>query len=413
MAKKTTLAASWTIQKILRRKGAIDADVWYQREQVWSKPQKQLFIDSILRGYDVPKLYFNVISKGTDFERYEIIDGKQRIQTILEFFNDDFPLGRNSEDLGLSKKYFSQIKQKSIEDAFYDYTLHITELEDADIAEVTELFRRLQQGSKLVSPEVLNSIKSDMREFCFSLTKHTFFKKTNLKTSRYSLLQVCAQIALIISKGPQNTKYGDLAEFFKENKTFDKTSTEAKRIISVLNLLDKAFIEFIPELQNRASIISLALLFDGIMEDYAINGREKEIGDFYVSFLKRLASELAKKEAGDPRMLKYNTLVVQAADSSTNIKERNRILSDELFFTVQDLAPKDLQRDFNSQQRIAIYRKNNGECQGKYHIGDRKVEFNEFHADHINPHVKGNPTTVDNGQVLCSACNLKKSSKEN
>ena len=33
-----------------------------------------------------------------------------------------------------------------------------------------------------------------------------------------------------------------------------------------------------------------------------------------------------------------------------------------------------------------------------------------YHGDHIKAYSKGGKTTLDNGQALCSACNLKKGS---
>ena len=41
---------------------------------------------------------------------------------------------------------------------------------------------------------------------------------------------------------------------------------------------------------------------------------------------------------------------------------------------------------------------------------ESKITLDSFHADHIIPH-SGNPpgtTSVDNGQGLCSPCNLRK-----
>ena len=35
----------------------------------------------------------------------------------------------------------------------------------------------------------------------------------------------------------------------------------------------------------------------------------------------------------------------------------------------------------------------------------------DFHADHVKPHSKGGPTTLNNGQALCPPCNLKKADK--
>ena len=62
-------------------------DPEYQRDSdIWSLEKKQLLIDSILNGYDIPKIYFHEFSpqkkiKG-DVYKYAIIDGKQRISAL-------------------------------------------------------------------------------------------------------------------------------------------------------------------------------------------------------------------------------------------------------------------------------------------------------------------------------------------
>jgi len=73
----------------------------------------------------------------------------------------------------------------------------------------------------------------------------------------------------------------------------------------------------------------------------------------------------------------------------------------------KDLEPLDANRDFNEFERIAIFRKNDGICQDC----KKKVEYDDFHADHIISHTRGGKTTIENGQVLCSKCNLSKGAK--
>ncbi len=52
----------------------------YQRTGVWSDKNNQLLIDTILRGYDIPKIYLTD-SKDDNFEQ-EVIDGQQRLKAI-------------------------------------------------------------------------------------------------------------------------------------------------------------------------------------------------------------------------------------------------------------------------------------------------------------------------------------------
>ena len=62
---------------------------------------------------------------------------------------------------------------------------------------------------------------------------------------------------------------------------------------------------------------------------------------------------------------------------------------------ITELETKDPKRDFTNEQRLTIYYLNEGICQ----ICNKKVEFKNFHADHIIPHSKGGLTKVSNGQV--------------
>lgn len=59
------------IDKIFRRRDRYDIPDW-QREEVWDTAKKQLLIDSILRGWKLPKFYF---VKTSDNE-YDVEDGQ-------------------------------------------------------------------------------------------------------------------------------------------------------------------------------------------------------------------------------------------------------------------------------------------------------------------------------------------------
>ena len=98
---KFSKSHSLTNLKYLFEKKKLLLNPEYQREAVWGNYQKQLLIDSLLRDIDIPKLYFRVRakdSKGSSKE-YEVVDGQQRLRSIFEFFNNDFALSEDSDDL--------------------------------------------------------------------------------------------------------------------------------------------------------------------------------------------------------------------------------------------------------------------------------------------------------------------------
>ena len=63
------------IATIYSWKEKIDTNPDYQRPPAWTKKQQQLLIDSILREYDIPKMYWRKVSG----DEYEVIDGQQRL----------------------------------------------------------------------------------------------------------------------------------------------------------------------------------------------------------------------------------------------------------------------------------------------------------------------------------------------
>src|ERR1700722_7926701 len=93
----------WPLRSTHCIRGRINTNPDFQRPAVWSRAQKQLLIDTILRDYDVPKLYWRKI--GVKPDQYDVVDGQQRLRAIWEFFDGAFSLPKNtdpidSEDVG-------------------------------------------------------------------------------------------------------------------------------------------------------------------------------------------------------------------------------------------------------------------------------------------------------------------------
>src|SRR5260370_10118894 len=60
----------------------------YQRRLVWDAGKKSRFIESLLMNIPVPPVFLYE----TDLNRYEVMDGQQRLNTILEFYDNELVL---------------------------------------------------------------------------------------------------------------------------------------------------------------------------------------------------------------------------------------------------------------------------------------------------------------------------------
>ena len=74
----------WTIVKLCKERGNITFPEYQREKRLWNPTEKMDLIDSILRGIDIPKLYF---FKAPDTNIYEVVDGQQRLWTIWDFYD--------------------------------------------------------------------------------------------------------------------------------------------------------------------------------------------------------------------------------------------------------------------------------------------------------------------------------------
>jgi uncharacterized protein with ParB-like and HNH nuclease domain len=185
------------IDKIHRRRDRYEIPDW-QRSEVWSREQKQRLVDSILRGWKLPKFYFLKLSD----EEIEVVDGQQRLNAIFEFFGNELPLSKSSvKEFGA--EYYKDLPTKYA-DAFDDFEIEFDLIEDADEKDLKEFFQRLQQGLPLTSSEKLNSVHSKLRDFCRKLAEHRFFaKKVLASNKRYGHFDIAAKVAAIEIEGPR------------------------------------------------------------------------------------------------------------------------------------------------------------------------------------------------------------------
>jgi uncharacterized protein with ParB-like and HNH nuclease domain len=141
------------LHTVSKRKKKINTQSQYQKTGVWFDKNNQLLIDTILRGYDIPKIYLTSDNK-KGFE-YKVIDGQQRLKAIWGFYNNEYALGEVSEDLPIGDfvgKKYNELPD-DISDNLDLYELSIVIIEDTNNEEIRDLFLRLQEGKSLNSLE--------------------------------------------------------------------------------------------------------------------------------------------------------------------------------------------------------------------------------------------------------------------
>jgi hypothetical protein len=173
-------------------------------------------------------------------ETFEIVDGQQRLAAIFEFFDNDLELAAASAKRFGGKTY--RDLPDTYADLIDDYKIEFDVIEDADEADVKELFQRLQEGLPTASSEKLNSIHSNLRNFVMRLTKHSFFDKVAASDKRYGHFDIMSKVTAIEIDGIDvGLRYDDLRAVFESQATFSAQSNVAKRLKQTLDFADAGF----------------------------------------------------------------------------------------------------------------------------------------------------------------------------
>jgi len=408
----------WPLTTVYGIRDRIDTNPDYQRPPVWSLSQKRLLIDTILRGYDIPKIYWRKVGKNPD--KYEVVDGQQRLRAIWDFMAGNFDLGNDPDPLNgydlRNVKYEDPMNKNGLPDElrlnFDTYSLDVIVLTDTDEEEVREMFLRLQNGTSLKAQEKRNAMSGNMRDFIKKLAEHNFFKSCKFDNSRYTYDLIAAQmVKLELEGGPCNVKNTDLNNMYQSEKKFDVNSPKAKKVRKVLDFLLRTFPEKTPELE-RYSTVSLYLIVSHLMENFVYQYLTNSLHDWFIKFEQyRIDQKTLGVDECDAEILSYHDKISHSTDAQDSIEWRHEYLLRKFFEYNPKIELKDNKRLFTHEQRLAIYRRDNALCQVKLKCNGKKCEWDNWAADHIVPWVKGGKTTVENGQISCPECNSAKGGK--
>lgn len=217
---------------VYSERDAIQLDPDYQRiSGIWTLEKRQLLIDSLINGFDVPKLYFHEFVPpkkiGTQKYRYAIVDGKQRIQTIWDFIegtislSEDFEYIRDSTVKAAGLGY-SQLAEKypQLKSRFDATPLDIVTIRTNDLELIEDMFSRLNEAVPLNAPEKRNAFGGPMPNAIQKVSGHKFFKKhIPFPDNRYRHRDLAAKFQFIeVEKEIVNTKKADLDRFVRQFK---------------------------------------------------------------------------------------------------------------------------------------------------------------------------------------------------
>jgi len=157
----STQDVTWLLD--LSRNNQLDLEPPYQRRSVWTIKDRQFFLDTIFRNYPSPSIFLHKTIDDAGKATYHVVDGKQRLETILNFVGDKIRLSPNYGDIQLDGKKWSDLTEPSLRQRFWNYQITVDQL-DFDVADTTvvnAVFDRLNRNSSKLTSQELRHARYD------------------------------------------------------------------------------------------------------------------------------------------------------------------------------------------------------------------------------------------------------------
>ncbi|MGC6536642.1 MAG: GmrSD restriction endonuclease domain-containing protein [Candidatus Puniceispirillaceae bacterium] len=413
----------------------------YQRGEAWRIQQKQMFIDSLLRGYHAPAFYFHY--KQTVFGELqnnfiEIIDGQQRVNAISGFLDDGFVLLDPNDDRGFrfpnfvkglpclwGGKRFSELDPE-IQNNLVGHKVVAYGIKTDDDNEVRDLFIRLQAGVPLTPQDKRDAWPGNFTEFVLTAGGKTgvdkwhgwdFFNNYIKISNQGQRRMLVAQSYMTFHahhnyKNFKDIKSSSLDQFYHDQIDFDKDSDLSKTFKRICDVLSREFNGH-PKLIGHHTI-HLILLVDGLLKDYTDSWRGR-LANALAKFKQRCEEGKKVDKEGDyanqyfPYFQRYVQWTSRSSDTSPAIRSRHAFFVEKIL-EILNVTPKDTVRNFTDMQREAIYYGTDRKCEVCLMNGESSiVEWDDAEFHHITPHSQGGATGIENCALVHKSCHPRSS----
>lgn len=433
----------------------------YQRRPVWQSKQRKLLISSIFTGIPIPAI---ILHKHYDHKKqkevFDVLDGKQRIETILHFIkvqlitNEtdwEIKIKKNDSELvgityqNLKSKKFNK-ENNNIADKFWKYEIPLIEYE-----ELTDFF-----GNSVPTMEVfvrINSTGSSLKKNEIRHANNTapFFKLGEFLEKRFELLfvnkwkvfsqnevqrYIFHEFIMELCTGIYFKKFTDrrkkLDDLLYNHNWSDSEVAEIKnRFATIINWIKRILSEELfanTRFKNKSDFYTLLVVLNELVDkNYVTNNTNdnRVLGNTLVEFSKtaQTAALSLKKydvknstKGVDRELIQYIIATRESTDSLANRQIRNDYLQKLLKGFI--LKQKDAKRIFDPEMKSLLWTRllqsaSKPRCPNPNNIDTCKKELTleDAQIDHIHPWSKGGKTNLKNAQLICSTCNKSKGAR--
>lgn len=298
----TTQDVSWFLD--MNDRGQLNLDPPYQRRSVWSPRDKRFFIDTILNNYPAPPVFLHKTLGENGKATYHVVDGKQRLQTIIDFTAGKVRIPEDFSDINLQKKRWKDL-DKNTREKFWNYVLIVEMLPEVSDAAIRNTFERINRNSRKLTPQEMRHAKYDGWFISFVEAEasqsawKTFGIVTTARTKRMADIQFISELFAVTLKGKVlGFDQDDLDELYAEHEEIedndDFTEEDFQSSVSRVKDFISEMLRKIPELKEYLKVqIHFYSLWSFLnQQDITVLDSQK-FSESYIAFMRQVTNHIS------------------------------------------------------------------------------------------------------------------------
>jgi hypothetical protein len=400
----------------------------FQRDSVWSDRDRAKLIDTMVRGWPLPAIF--LYKRQSDGENvYDVIDGKQRIESIFRFTGTirggrfatrvQLPGSDDSERVD-----WSMLRRKSKQHIVTGYNISTVEV-DGDLGEIIDLFVRINSTGKALSAAEKRHARFYNSPFLREASRlaarwETYFRENRIVTagqvSRMKHVELACELMVSMHKGDIINKKAALDKVMStEEVTRARTAMASNRTTRALKCVKRMFPDLAQtrfhQLSDFYTLVVLISKFDAQNLILTDRRRNKLAWGLLVSLSNgvddlRVRQKKLMTQVGEAEIYRdYLLTVLEGTDEISKRQRREEILRGLL---ENVFRRRDSERLFSPEQRRVLW--NTAEDR-RCAICRKPVTWADLTIDHISPFSKGGRTSLKNAALTHRRCNSKKGAR--
>ncbi|PWR19739.1 DUF262 domain-containing protein [Zavarzinia compransoris] len=356
---ETSILKNSTIMLLYSERSEINMSPEYQRMGgVWTKEKRRLLIDSILNDYDLPKIYFHMLSPDEVSKsgfRFAVIDGRQRLEAIWAFMDGEFTLATDFEyqrdtQLNLAGLSYEDIAKQhpKIRVKFDSFVLPVVtvSIEGNDIDLIEDMFSRLNEAVPLNAAEKRNAIGGDVVRAIADLSQHVFFtSRVKFHNNRYQHREAAARFLLVEDSLNTSGQIVDTKKVYLDSLA-RRYRAEHQPLVNnlkanVTSILNRMAAEFTADdelLLAQGILVVYYLIFrSAIAHGEEAKVTRRNLLDFRQRLAENREAAIKNYEGASFDLLEFDRLNQQGTNDASSVKERVKILSEFLAVPLQKI----------------------------------------------------------------------------